>query len=644
MRDVRTEGLDRGLAWASPRGTWFATFCCGLLLGGCGRVGFDPRDGGLADVGDDVFVDALEDASRDGGMDGGTDAPFDASDAADVGECADGMTRDEGPCPSGRLVARCVGGSWGEASCAITRVVTAGGWTDVVAVGALEGGAFSTGLPMEGPRVRLGWVLPEIAPSTSVDGYAVQRREGEAAYSTIAMVDGATTVTEDRTAEGGRTYFYRIAPIVDEAILAPTGEDAEVEVPVPPAGLVLLHRWMANRETCAHLGSAVDRANDYRCTYSGPARAGYSAAGGPPPVDSESYFDMEAHFLVDRVESGCALTLRSAGCPDDAGDPGICLGIGGAAPDATENEKGGNVQVGEMGDVFYDRRSARCYYREPSGWVELADASTVGMQRMTTSEPGHPPLAFLSQEDAAAACEERVVGGQMMTLLSRRVQVALAAWSPALSAAEVNDLERGEGANSCNGDGGHPGEVAFEAGLVPTDEDTIPGTSSSGYRLFRTGSLASSACRSRYGARDLVGNAWEWLSDQCMTGGASATCVGVTSEVASNHDWVNTVLSESIGAGGDDYAFDSASHWLPVLAIPADGTTPSWHDAQPSAGVDFHGDQIFLYVGGTVRRGAYAGGSHTSGSRGGRYALNVSEQPTYTHPRIGFRCMVAVSD
>ncbi|MFK8000619.1 MAG: SUMF1/EgtB/PvdO family nonheme iron enzyme [Polyangiales bacterium] len=87
-----------------------------------------------------------------------------------------------------------------------------------------------------------------------------------------------------------------------------------------------------------------------------------------------------------------------------------------------------------------------------------------------------------------------------------------------------------------------------------TEFRVSPGLSdSSGVRTLRSGGIASARCVSRYGVQDLVGNVWEWTSDQCES--RAGTCTGVTSAlVSSENPHINDIpLAELFGGGGDNF-------------------------------------------------------------------------------------------
>ncbi|HXH75330.1 MAG TPA: hypothetical protein VNJ08_10220 [Bacteriovoracaceae bacterium] len=84
------------------------------------------------------------------------------------------------------------------------------------------------------------------------------------------VLSGNTFIDNNVTNE--ITYYYKVHPVLGGE-LTPTVEfDQVIKVYVPPKNMVLVHRWMANREVCTNLMGKTwptdfDRANNYRCNY-----------------------------------------------------------------------------------------------------------------------------------------------------------------------------------------------------------------------------------------------------------------------------------------------------------------------------------------------------------------------------------------
>ncbi len=566
---------------------------CGLALG-CGRLGFDPQAGD---------VDAIDNDS--------------AVDAAGNGELVDG-----GASPF---------------------AATHNGWVNVIAVGATVPKASTSALPSTPSRVEFVWRPMTIVPETEISTYGVYRatsRTGD--YEEVGDVPADVLRFQDATAQPLSTYYYQVRPLVEGFSVAAADRDATLEVKTPPDNMALVHRWIANQEVCGLLGQSatVDRTNEYRCDYTGPGRVNYNGDIGDPPA-SDSFYDLGAHHFVDQFEMGCDYTLQSSGCPDAAGAPGPCLGIGSAAPDALANEKNGNVQTGNDGDVFYDRGSSVCYLKNATAWVAANAGSTLDAERarLASNAPGLPPLVLIGQIDSWGVCQGHMVAGDGKQLLSRKLHVAASAWPAELTDAEIYDIEAGIGPTSCNADLGHPGETTFDALVEPADYATLPGTLGNSARVLRTGDSTNAQCRSRYGISDMAGNVWEWVSDQTMASAAGAVCTGIPSSLDSaNRDFADVAITRAAGGGGGQWDLALAPQFLPVLGLPLEASPASWLQARATSEVTDQGDGMFMDSGSDGLRATYVGGSSSSNQWAGRYTINLSRAPSTFHERIGFRC------
>ena len=521
------------------------------------------------------------------------------------------------------------------------------GWVHVRAVGATTPKASASALAAIPSSLEFVWQPMTIDPVATITSYGIYRSQSaDGIYEQVGSTTSDVLQFRDDTANQESVYYYQVRPLVEGFSLIATEGDATLEVQTPPENMALLHRWIANQEVCGLLdqSASVDRENNYRCDYTGPGRLNYNGDIGDPPAN-ESFFDFEAHHFVDQFELGCDYTLQSIGCPDDANAAGPCLGIGAAAPDATANNKNGNVQVGNESDVFYDRASNHCYYKNATAWVAANGGGTTDAERalMTSNAPGLPPLVLVGQVDSWGTCQSHFVGAAPKQLLSRKLQVAASAWPAELSETEIYDIEAGVGPLSCNADQGHPGEATFDALVLPDDFATLPATVGSGNRVLRTGDSTSSQCRSRYGISDMAGNVWEWLSDQSVGSDAGRNCFGVPSSLdPTNRDLSDVAIRRSAGGGGGQWDLSAAPEFLPALGIPLEANPVSWLQARPTAEVAHQGDGMFMESGSDSLRGTYVGGSATSGAWAGRYPINLSRSPTESHQRIGVRCAFRV--
>ncbi len=520
---------------------------------------------------------------------------------------------------------------------------THNGWLHVRATGATTPKATPTPIPATPLSVEFSWAPPSVSPDAPIDSLKIFRAtDPDGPYAFIDTIDGAATTYSDTSAQVNTTYYYRVRPSVEDFVLTPTQADATLEVPVPPENTALVHRWMANQEVCALLGQAPDRANDYRCTYTGPGRLGYDGNTGVDPDPALSFYDIGDHYHVDTFETGCDYTLESSGCPADDGSPGPCLGGGTGDPTSSDNAKSGNVQVGNEGDVFYVRGTSRCWYRDASGWVGPSQGATdTQMELMASNSPGLPPLVRIRQDFAREVCKLRSSTGVFRQLLTRKLHVASSAWPLGMDDAEVFDAEAGAIANSCNTNLGQA--TNFDDLHEPADYATLPATITSQTFTTRTGDPATRLCESRYGIHNLVGNVWEWTSDQWTASMSGVVITGIQSNLnPDNRDVQDVIFSRNTGTGGGEWRLDQAPALLPALGIPVDESVPEWFQPRSFASVDAHGDGMFMDQASDQTRGTYVGGSTSSAARAGRYAINVSRPPNESHERIGFRCTYPV--
>ncbi|MFO0610902.1 MAG: SUMF1/EgtB/PvdO family nonheme iron enzyme [Polyangiales bacterium] len=111
---------------------------------------------------------------------------------------------------------------------------------------------------------------------------------------------------------------------------------------------------------------------------------------------------------------------------------------------------------------------------------------------------------------------------------------------------------------------------------------------------------AGTACRSAWGAGDMIGNVWEWTAEWYAGAGSTA-------------DFINNPA----GMGPWPAGYGDDATWN-VGGYTANGTTNL--AGLPAA--------------------ALRGGAWNSGSRAGRYALNLGNGPSYADFPIGFRCVL----
>ena len=516
-------------------------------------------------------------------------------------------------------------------------VATHNGWSGIKAVGAKTPVAQS-GLTSAPASVTLSWNASTLS-SGSVTSYNIYRSStagGENYTSPLATGISSTTPTyTDSTVSNGVTYYYTIAPVVGGVATPESASaDTEVKVIVPPANMALLHRWAANQEICGLMGRTVDRANNYRCNYTGPGGTG-------------TYYDVLRSTFVDAYELGCNYSPAPS-CGDATNG---CVG--------TSDPAGG---TGSVNDVYYNRGNGNCWVKTGSStWQSANDSSVTSSFRalMASNKPGLPPLVNLDQYRSYDSCQAISVSGFAgnKKLLTHQQQVIAGAWDSSLSDATISSIQNGTSLNTtgyCNTNRGSG--LTYDNLTTPANLETISGTNASGIRSVRTGSNSTQNCVSRYGAQDMVGNVWQWSSDQLGVCDSSAhTCLGVTSTVdTANTDWNGLNFDGTIAPGGGgsnvtEWNFSamsfSASRFNVPLGLPMVSSSSLWDALAIGAGASqfkpakFHGDHFWLYTdNGGSSRGAFAGGSWGGGSDAGRFALSLSFGPTGTYNAIGARC------
>lgn len=463
-----------------------------------------------------------------------------------------------------------------------------------------------------------------------------------------------------------------------------------VSVPVPPANMILVQRDSANYEMCNVMGMSgsspvgPDPMNHQRCQYGSsgvPAKGDVPINSGPgkPALNlPHGFFDFGYNLFVDRFPAGCNWTTSGNTNP-----------AFGAADKA----------------VYYNALSGICWVNIGAGtnWITMNSAAgTSYLATAYTITPStsnqRPPIAGLSQIQASTVCSSVSAGTYgSKRLLRHREFVAAAAWPwlsndpNQMSTSAVASMEYGSGHTpgnyTCNSDN-HAG-FSLPASFTPSSP--LSGVSGAGAKpnpaSFVIGSLQTSQCVSRYGAQDLIGNTWQWVSDQVFAGSVTrGDLIGGVSNLDSGNDL--TSMTRAIGytiRGSVSYTFIFATSGFPSsggLTVPfgfvLPGTDPDVANGfapmnppmlGPSALVgdtDCNNSSL-----GTIRRGEMVGGEALYSSANppgssppsfdylnhgpsGRYSIAVNTDPSgnqdtwgYPYPmglgfaNTGFRCAVS---
>jgi hypothetical protein len=101
-----------------------------------------------------------------------------------------------------------------------------------------------------------------------------------------------------------RVYYYKIVPVLNGVPLEYNNENQNIiKVTLPPKNQALIHRLIANRQTCRELGRAHSGNvhNHYVCDYHGIG----SRSLAPPWRSDTVVYDLGGDVLMDRFELGC---------------------------------------------------------------------------------------------------------------------------------------------------------------------------------------------------------------------------------------------------------------------------------------------------------------------------------------------------
>lgn len=455
-----------------------------------------------------------------------------------------------------------------------------------------------------------------------------------------ATISFATRSYTDTSVVPGKRYYYMIRPVIDERSVPLTNINSGfsiIEAVIPPDNMVLVHHWMANKQICTEMNTqgiiatSYDKANNYRCSYALDI------------FGDATYFNFNKHLFVDRVEAGCPYT-RAPGCGDLSNG---CIGMG--APTGT----------GSSGEIYYNRTSGVCYQSDGASWTTL-DPTMLSVASINTISYLHlPPLVNITQQYANTACQmatpqctqadcdsTTLFSGSVKRLITRPEQMIASSWD--LSEGSIDAIEAGGGLNSlnyCNStiDGSYSNGLIYSDSAVPPPsfKDTLPFTFTSNYRSVRTGSDATSTCKSIFGIQDMIGNVREWADDNITNCSAPTGCTYALS--TNSYGYLATF--DDITFMTD--AFDSSHYITPVLGFPMS----SFLGLNTSiSGVDLHSDNFFIqsptsatthylsYGGSWYDEGAYPSGT---GAGAGRYTADfVLETASYLD--MGFRCSISV--
>ena len=552
------------------------------------------------------------------------------------------------------------------------------GWIQAMALGGRTPVPQAAGVTTTSASVTLGWnEMSAPSPITSYNVYRSTASGGEDFSSPLTR--GVSPVAHsytDNTVSPSTTYYYIVRPVIGDTEHETSDIDSEIKVMVPPVNMALVHRWIANWEMCSQLmGRTSDRNNNYRCSYMGPGNNG-------------GYYDTGQNTFWDTFDMGCNFTSGNSNSALSCGDSmNGCLGI--LTSGQSFNPNGvitGGLTASGAPQIFYDRASGGCW--SSNGGTSWTSANTIpspfsGYSTLASNQPGLPPLVQIDQQPAQYACNQFSVPGIGTKRLPKRSEQFVAgAWAPSLSDSSIVNLESSATVGNCNSNNG--AGLVYDNNQTPGNLDTLPGTLDSNILSVRTGSQFTKNCLSYYGLHDMLGNEWQWSSDQllsCSTVTHVCKAGGVSTVDPSNTDWYwnsgtlpynfDGVIAPGASNAGQNSSTDGGflggytTEWnlstaafgataiLPALGMPLIGSPENIYNYDalvigtgPSQfnPVKLHDNSVNLYTDeGATIRGAMSGGFYSGGA--GRYAFNLAfrSDPNsvgQVTTLIGFRCMV----
>lgn len=386
-----------------------------------------------------------------------------------------------------------------------------GGWKDVYATGIKT---YANSEEEEPGQVWIRWNEWPESNTCQPQGINVLRSIDQASMGTPLitgddLLDHDEDSFEDKTLgdeDFGKAYYYRLRVRISgvDFDVPASVHNPQLRVITPPQDMTLVHRWVANQAQCLAFGQIPDPANNYRCGY-----------------DTGKFFDLKHDLLVDRQEMGCNVSWTCATSDGAcAGDASNILTTGIPAP---------------IGSVWFDDQSedfaGTCWYKTgpaDTDWTYAPMLTSANDLRAVSSASAHlPPFVSIEQAKASNVCNAHEVSVSGVTeysdnsantfpmnkrLLTQTEWRAAAEWDDKGEDREdlVRDLELGDVTGACN---------TRYSSRDMNDQSLYS-------QIVITGSNVTENCLSRYGIQDMIGNAWEWVSDQVTCSGGS--CTGIT--------------------------------------------------------------------------------------------------------------------
>jgi hypothetical protein len=162
--------------------------------------------------------------------------------------------------------------------------------------------------------VKLGWELFSFTPAATATSYNIYRSTSlGGAYSIVGT--STSNAFFDNQVSDQTTYYYKIEPVISGTeVTSPATADSIITIYVPPQNMALVHRWVANRETCTNLlgfswPAGINRNDNYSCAYT------WGSGYGPNTTYSKAKWDIGYSLAIDRWQSGCKMKSYGSAAP-----------------------------------------------------------------------------------------------------------------------------------------------------------------------------------------------------------------------------------------------------------------------------------------------------------------------------------------
>lgn len=150
------------------------------------------------------------------------------------------------------------------------------------------------------------------------DDYSERKRPNETpdVYKAVMFTDYSVShVVNSGEMNRARVYYYKVVPVFKGRELEYEREESNpqhiIKVVLPPENMALVHRLIANRQTCLELEKdhSGDISSYYTCSWNGIGARGLQV----PWVNGSTIYDFGPSMLIDRFELGCNFTRGDYG-------------------------------------------------------------------------------------------------------------------------------------------------------------------------------------------------------------------------------------------------------------------------------------------------------------------------------------------